>query len=76
MFVDNRGRVHVFEGNAASGAAEFQGPGHGQDGHDVLNRIRVLRIDDRRVSQLWEKSTDNGVTWSTEFRGDYARQRP
>jgi hypothetical protein len=26
------------------------------------------------VMQLWQKSADNGITWSTAFRGEYSRR--
>ena len=74
MFADNTGRVHVFSnGKVASGIAEFRGSSHGPKGETVLNKVRVVRIDASRVEQTWQKSTDNGATWTTEFRGEYAR---
>jgi hypothetical protein len=76
MFADNEGRVHVFEGKVAPGSAEFIGPSRGLNGEAVLNRIKILRLSDNNVKQTWEKSHDNGATWSTEFQGDYARKQP
>jgi hypothetical protein len=74
MFTDNMGRVHVFsDGKVASGIAEFQGTSHDPKGATVLNKVTVARIDANRVEQTWQKSTDNGVTWTTEFRGRYTR---
>lgn len=75
MFVDNEGRVHVFEGTVAAGRAEFHGPSRGANGEAELNRITVIRVSANRVSQIWEKSADNGVSWNTEFHGDYVRRR-
>jgi hypothetical protein len=76
MFADNRGRVHVFEGKVAGGAAEFYGPSRGPNGEAVLNRIRIVRISGDKVEQSWKKSTDQGGTWTTEFRGEYSRKNP
>jgi hypothetical protein len=76
MFADNEGRVHVFEGKVAQGSAEFTGPSRGPNGEAVLNRIKIVRLSDNIVKQTWEKSKDNGVTWSMEFQGDYARKQP
>jgi hypothetical protein len=76
MFADNEGRVHVFEGKVAQGAAEFTGPSHGPNGAAVLNRIKIVRLSEDKVQQTWEKSKDNGATWSMEFQGDYARKQP
>ena len=74
MFVDNQGRVHIFEGKVAADAAEFTGPSSGPDGRTVLNRIKVTRLAGNKVEQSWEKSLDNGVTWKMEFRGEYSRK--
>src|SRR5206468_69746 len=29
----------------------------------------------RTMEQIWEKSSDNGATWVTEFRGEYLRKK-
>lgn len=75
MFADNQGRVHVFAGKVASGSAEFVGPSRGPKGEPDLNRIRIVRISPDKVEQIWEKSADNGATWTTEFRGEYLRKK-
>lgn len=76
MFADNQGRVHLFlSGNVAAGSAAFTGPSRGQDGVTVLNRITIRRISDTRVQQTWEKSSDDGKTWSALFHLDYTRKR-
>jgi hypothetical protein len=74
MFADNEGRVHIFEGKVAQGSAEFTGSSRGPNGEAVLNRVKVVRLSDRSVKQTWEKSRDNGATWSMEFQGDYTRK--
>jgi hypothetical protein len=74
MFADNQGRVHVFEGKIESGSAEFNGPSRNPDGQMALNRIRVVRVNANKVEQSWEKSSDGGVTWTLEFRGEYSRK--
>jgi hypothetical protein len=76
MFADNEGRVHIFAGKVAPGSAEFTGPSRGPNGEAVLNRIKIVRLSDNNVKQTWEKSKDNGATWSMEFQGDYARKQP
>jgi hypothetical protein len=76
MFADNQGRVHVFAGKVASGSAEFTGPSRGRDGRTVLNRIRVVRRAANQVDHSWEKSTDQGATWTMEFEGAYSRRNP
>lgn len=74
MFADNEGRVHIFEGKVSNGLAEFTGPSRGPDAQKVLNRIKVVRQDANNVEQSWEKSTDNGATWTTVFHGHYSRK--
>ena len=51
----------------ASGTAEFRGTSHGPKGETVLNKVRLVGIDAHRVEQTWQKSTDNGATWTTGF---------
>ncbi len=75
MFVDNRGHAHVFvDGKVADGTAEFDGPSRGRNGEAVLNRIKIVRVNSNQVTQTWEKSTDNGATWTTVFQGNYTRK--
>lgn len=76
MFADNQGRVHVFEGKVANGAGEFTGPSRGSNGERVLNRIKIVSLSANKVEQSWEKSMDNGATWTIAFRGEYARKNP
>ena len=77
MFADNRGHVHVFtDGKVSDGSAEFSGPSRDPDGHTTLHRIRVTRTNPNNVEQIWEKSSDNGATWTTVFRGEYSRKNP
>jgi len=75
MFVDNEGRVHVFvDGKVTASLAVFSGSSRGPNGGTLLNRISIGRAGPDRVTQLWEKSADNGSTWSMEFRGEYSRR--
>jgi hypothetical protein len=74
LFADNQGRVHVFEGKVSAGLAEFTGPSRGAKGQTVLNRIKVVRVATDKVEQSWEKSTNNGATWTIEFHGEYSRK--
>ncbi len=40
-----------------------------------MNRITWQALPDGRVRQLWETSTDRGVTWKTAFDGFYRKQK-
>jgi hypothetical protein len=77
MFADNEGRVHVFSsGKVADGTAEFEGASRGPHGESVLNRVKVVRLNSNKVEQIWEKSNNNGASWSVVFRGEYSRANP
>jgi hypothetical protein len=76
MFADNQGRVHVFEGKVVPGSAKFTGPSRGPNGESLLNQIKVVRVTANKVEQSWEKSKDNGATWTMEFQGEYLRTNP
>lgn len=76
FFADNEGRVHEFEGKVAAGSAEFTGLSRGPDGQAVLNRVKIVRIAANKIEQSWEKSMDNGTTWTMNFRGEYSRKNP
>jgi hypothetical protein len=74
MFADNEGRVHVFlDGKVTAGSAEFSGRSLGPQGENILNRVTISRAGADRVEQTWQKSSDDGKTWTTAFRGEYAR---
>jgi hypothetical protein len=76
LFVDNHGRVHMMKGRVAPSAAEFEGPAQDENGAEVLKRVKVVRVNADNVEQIWEKSADNGATWTTEFRMEYLRKKP
>jgi hypothetical protein len=77
LFADNKGRVHVFvNGQVSDGRAEFLGPSRGPNGEAVLNRIRLLRNASHQLEQIWEKSSDEGKTWTTQFRLQYSAKHP
>jgi hypothetical protein len=77
MFADNDGRVHLFEGTVAAGAADFRGSSRGRNGEAELHRLRIFRLpqDKDKVEQVWEKSSDNGATWAKVFDGVYSRRK-
>jgi hypothetical protein len=77
LFADNEGRVHVFlEGTAEPGSARFSGPSRGPQGETVLNQVILHRVSETQVEQVWQKSSDEGKTWTTAFRGEYTRGQP
>jgi len=77
IFVDNQGRVHIFlDGKVSSEIAEFHGPSRGLNGKAVLNRLKVVRVSRDKLEEVWEKSTDNGSSWTTAYRVEYSRANP
>src|ERR1700751_1261425 len=77
FFADNEGRVPVFfHGKASPGSTQFSGPSRGPHGETILNRVTISRINADQVQQLWQKSSDDGKTWTTTFRGQYTRKQP
>jgi hypothetical protein len=75
LFADNQGRVHVFlRGEVTSSSAAFTGPSRGPNGKAVLNRVTVRPVSTNQVEQIWQKSSDDGKTWTTAFRGEYTRK--
>jgi len=77
MFADNEGRVHVFtSGEVSAGVARFEGPSGAPNEAKVLNRVKIMRLAADKVEQSWEKSSDDGRSWKTVFRGEYSRTNP
>jgi hypothetical protein len=66
----------MFSGTVADGSAEFQSPGRNENGTTVLKRVRVVRVNQQTVDQIWEKSADNGATWAPDFKMEYLRKAP
>jgi hypothetical protein len=77
MFADNEGRVHVFlTGKVSPGTAEFHGPSRGPKGETELHNLKVVRTAPNRLEETWEKSLDNGATWTTVYRAGYSPAQP
>ena len=76
MFADNEGRVHIFsDGKVSSEAAEFHGKSPGTNGEVILNRLRIVRLSANNIEESWEKSTNNGASWTTAYRARYTRAK-
>lgn len=74
-WVDNGGLLLRIEGGIRDGSMVLEGLTMGADGTESLNRITWTRLDSDgdRVRQLWEISTDEGITWTVAFDGEYRR---
>lgn len=75
LFVDNQGRVHMMKGNVTPGSAELQGPARDGNGGAVLKKVRIVLVNADTVEQIWEKSVDNGISWTTDFKMEYVRKK-
>lgn len=74
-WVDGRGAILELHGGlTAEDAMVLAGerPAPGGNG-TVLNRITWTPRSPTEVRQLWESSTDGGVTWTTAFDGTYRK---
>jgi hypothetical protein len=77
MFADNEGRAHVFlNGTVSSGTAEFRGPSRSPKGEEVLNKLTIVQTSPNKLEESWQKSTDQGSSWTTVYRADYTRTNP
>jgi hypothetical protein len=63
-WIDNQGGALYLQGGPIEGGMVLSDPG---------NRITWIALDDGRVRQHWESTTDGGATWTTAFDGYYAR---
>jgi hypothetical protein len=75
LFVDNHGRVHSMKGNVTPGYAEFVGPARDDNGKAILKKVKVVRQNADAVEQVWERSVDNGASWTTDFKMEYAHKK-
>ena len=62
-------------GGLRDGRMILEGRTAGRDKTTTLQRITWSPLDDGRVRQLWEQSTDAGKTWTVAFDGMYARRK-
>ena len=74
MFTDNRVASTSSKEKLGKALRNLLAPAVGPNGQTVLNRIKVVRVNPNKVQQSWEKSTDNGTTWTMEFSGEYSRK--
>jgi hypothetical protein len=71
-WIGNRGGALHLRGGLHDGRMVLEGFTQGPDGRSVRQRITWSRLDEGRVRQLWESSTDAGASWQTVFDGIYA----
>ena len=69
-WIDNQGGALYLEG-ALQGDSMVLSTASGQES---IQRITWTPLDDGRVRQHWEATTDTGKTWATVFDGYYAKR--
>jgi hypothetical protein len=74
-WVDNSGSVLELAGEFKDGQMRFTGESVGRGGAKTLERLTFTKLDDDRVRQFWEQSTDGGKTWTVAFDGTYIRKK-
>lgn len=74
-WIDSGGGTLLLEGGFKDGRMQLQGERISKEGGTVLDRITWTPLEDGRVRQHWQASTDNGVTWSEVFDGYYQREK-
>jgi hypothetical protein len=70
-WVSASGNILRYEGKLVDGAMHFEGQGVNVDGSTELSRMTFTPLEDGKVRQFIERSTDNGATWSVYFDGTY-----
>ncbi len=68
--------LHLYGSSPRPGVMQLQGERTARNGSAALDRITWTRLDDGRVRQFWEGSTDGGTTWTVAFDGYYSRVKP
>jgi hypothetical protein len=72
IWVGGQGGVLRLEGGMDGESMQLTGR-RAMNGSVVLDRIRWTPLEDGRVRQHWQISTDDGATWTDSFDGYYSR---
>ncbi|MCE7933881.1 MAG: tetratricopeptide repeat protein [Chlorobi bacterium CHB2] len=74
-WVDDQGTVLELAGNLKGAVLSFEGITRDTAGKETHHRLTFTQIDPNTVRQLWEQSSDKGVTWNSVFDGKYVRKK-
>jgi hypothetical protein len=75
VWVSSTGDVLDLSGHYADGTLTYLGETRTPDGASQRHRLSFHANADGTVRQLWEISSDGGVTWSTSFDGLYRKRK-
>jgi hypothetical protein len=71
-WVDDQGGLLVLDGGIVNGAMVLTGHRLSRTGEQVVERITWSKLGGGKVRQLWDRSSDDGKTWTTVFDGIYS----
>ena len=74
LWVNAFGGHTVYTGAFSEGSMRFEGTLVAPDGSTKLSRMTFTPLEDGRVRQYIEESTDGGASWSAGFDGYYVRK--
>jgi hypothetical protein len=73
VWIGDTGGVVQQSGGVVDGQFRFSNETQRPDGTKVTNRLTIATLEDGRVHQLAETSTDGGRTWTTQFEFTFVR---
>ncbi|MEW6013915.1 MAG: tetratricopeptide repeat protein [Candidatus Zixiibacteriota bacterium] len=71
-WVDSRGNVIHYVGGMEEGSMKFEGYNYAPDGSRERSRMSFTPMEEGKVRQLIEQSTDEGKSWYIWFEGIYS----
>lgn len=74
VWVGAGGGMLRLSGGLRDGNMVLEGTTIGPDKQTTLHRVTWTPLEDGRVRQFWESSTDGGTTWNVAFDGYYSRK--
>ncbi|MCZ6502614.1 MAG: hypothetical protein O6945_08875 [Gammaproteobacteria bacterium] len=75
-WIDNSGATLLMDGGLVDGSMQLSGERKSRKGESVIDRITWTPLDDGRVRQHWQASSDKGATWAEVFDGYYRLEEP
>lgn len=73
-WIDNRGGHLFLDGGMRGKSMQLSGERTTAEGEKRIDRITWTPLEDGRVRQHWQASTDGGKTWEDVFDGYYEKQ--
>lgn len=73
-WVDNYGTLLLMDGGLQGRAMVLRGASRMRNGRATIERTTWTPLNDGRVHQLWDYSTDRGHHWTVRFDGFYSRR--